>query len=169
MEEPIANFSPQLGDQHAQLLIGAILALLALAGATALLRRPGRREVYRRRTLSAMLLFFVFLLAAGTVGFSWLTMRKIGPVRIYADAVRTPYGLAVFENIRNAAIQTEQDRSRVNPTFVRKEYRFLVIEEYSGKTHVLSEENFDLPQVLNALRQAVETWRENQAGDAGQK
>ncbi len=160
MDEPIHTFLPDHSSDMTTFWITAVIALAALGGLTALLRRPGRGERRNYRLLFAMLLFFAFLLAAGAAVFSWMTVRKTGPVYIYADAIETPYGRADFADIRDAGIKTEKEASLINPNIVTGQTRLLIIEEKEGKTHILAEENYKISPIMDALREAIKEWRQ---------
>lgn len=155
MNEIIATFEPTSTTQ-ATLWLGGAVALLALGALLAIL--AGKLEVAdrNRRLLLAMLLFFTVLIAGGTAFFSWLTSYRIDTVTLYSRGLTTPYGTVAYEDIRDAYIRKEEQRSFVNPDIVRSSTRLLIIEERDGKTHVLSEENYALEPIFSTLRQQME-------------
>lgn len=133
--------------------------IVAVAGGIGLfltLRKKATGEAHTRNMLVAMLLFFVTMISAGTAVFSALTMRKIGPVTITADAIETPYGRAPFGNIRKAEIINDQPVTLFPSAANRRNVKLLVIEENTGKAHVLSEENYDIQRIFGTLQEA---WR----------
>jgi hypothetical protein len=155
MTEALYSFPPDTGDARFTLWTGLLIAVGCLAGAWFILRSPGRGETRNYRMLGAMLLFFGFLIGAVMTIFSWWSTQKLSVVRIYADRIETPYGSASFDRIKNAAIETERERSFVNPNLTTDSFRLLIIEETDGKTHVLSEENYDLPAIMQRLREEI--------------
>jgi hypothetical protein len=155
MEEALYTFEPNLADTSSTLWLGVLAAVAGLAGCLFLLRKAGSGENRNHYLLGALLFFFVFLIGMSTAFFSWWTQRKIGPVKIYADAITTPYGTAEFAKIENAYIKEERRPSLINPNITRERYKLLIIEETDGKVHALSEENYDLTDIFQKLRDAI--------------
>lgn len=164
MDPTITVFQPDNTADQWTLWIALCVALAGLAGMILLLRRPAAGIPRRYGLLGAMLLFFVFLIASATAFFSFWSARKTGPVRLYADAIETPYGRAAFADIRNAYIEEEKEKSFINPNIVTGSVKLLIIEEYDGKAHVLSEEHYPLPRIMDSLREAIGKWREANPG-----
>lgn len=163
METPLYTFEAVHDSNHLSFLIALLFAIIALGGLIALLRRKVARENHNRNMLLALLTFFVFLIAASTAFFSWLAAKKIGTVAIYPDAIETSYGRAAFEHIRNAGFKDDKQPSLINPNISRKTTKLLIIEESDGKTHVLSEENYEIPKIWNKLKEAMEKWEDSPA------
>lgn len=162
MEEALYTFEPNLNYATSSLWFGIAAAVAGLAGCVFLLKKAtdgGENRNYH--LLGAMLLFFVFMIGISTAFFSWWTQRKIGPVKIYADAITTPYGEASFGEIDKAYIEEERQPSLINPNVTRERYNLLIIEEIGGKVHALSEENYDLRDILQKLRTAVKNWEQS--------
>lgn len=161
MTDALHTFTPDTGDLQFTLWTGLLIAVAGLGGCLWLLRNPGGRENRNYRMLGAMLLFFCFLIGGAMAIFSWWTSRKIGPVHIYADRIETPYGSATFDRIRDASIETERERSFVNPNITTRSYRLLIIEETDGKVHVFSEDNYDLTGIMEKLKRTIADWKGN--------
>lgn len=112
---------------------------------------------YNLRMLAAMLSFFVMMIAAGTMLFSWMTKRKIADIELYATEIKTPYGTAKFSNI--ADIYFEES---IEPTWIGtngKRHKMLIISEKDKKGHVLSEENYKVQEIANELKIAMDEWK----------
>ena len=105
-----------------------------------------------------MLLFFLFLIAAGTAFFSAWNRIRLGPVNIYTSSIETPYGTIQFDEIRNAKIESNQQPSMINPQLNRRTVKLLIIEERSGKAHIFSEKDYRVQEILNGLKEAVADW-----------
>lgn len=164
MNDPIFTIQADQSTDQLSLLLALIIAGGALLATVVLLRRKTTRDNRTRTLLLAMLFFFAFLIASSTAFFSWLSARRTGPVMIYAEAIETPYGRVSFDNIRNASIEEEKERSLINQNIIKKTTRLLVIEEKNGKAHVLSEQNYPIQQILGELKAAVKKWEEK-SGD----
>jgi len=159
MTEALYVFAPDTSDAEFTFWTGMLFAAGGVAGTWWLLRRGGDRATYNYRMLGAMLLFFCFLIGTGMAVFSWWSTRKISEVRIYADRIETPYGIASFDQIKDARIETERDRSFINPNITTGTYRLLLIEETNGKAHILSEENYELRKIMEKLKIAISDWK----------
>lgn len=160
MEQIIQTFQPTATSDQSSFWAGIMVAILALAGMVFLLLRPAKQGDRNRRLLVAMLSFFVFLIAASTAFFSWWSMEKTGPVHFYAAGIQTPYGKVKFQEIRNAYIHQDKEKSLVNPNVVTRATNILVIEEISGKTHALSEAQYPISQILGRLKNELKGKKE---------
>jgi len=147
-------FQPTHQEDQLVLYTAAILAIAGAIGLILMLRKKRTRETYNRNMLIAMLLFFLTIISTGSAFFSWLSMYKTGPVTISADAIETPYGKAQLSSIRKAEIIADQPVTLFPGNQDSRTVRLLIIEEHSGKTHVLSEKNYDIQRILGTLRQA---------------
>ncbi|MEZ4993655.1 MAG: hypothetical protein R2824_24745 [Saprospiraceae bacterium] len=150
-------FQPIHQEDQTALYLAIFIAIAAGIGLFLTLRKKATGEAHTRNMIVAMLLFFVTMISVGTAVFSLLTMHKIGPVTISQDAIETPYGRASFGNISKAEIISDQPVTLLPSAGNRRTVRLLVIEENSGKAHVLSEKNYDIQRIFGALQEA---WRE---------
>lgn len=148
-------FQPTHQEDQLVLYISIILAIVGIAGLVFTLRKKATGDARNRNMLLAMLLFFLATISTGTAFFSWLSMRKTGPVTITADAIETPYGKAAFTDIRNAEIIADQPVRLIPSANSRGTVKLLIIEEESGKAHVMSEENYDIQRIFGTLREAM--------------
>ncbi|PHN06737.1 hypothetical protein [Flavilitoribacter nigricans] len=148
-------FQPTHQEDQFILYLAIVLAIVGGIGLVLSLRKKATGEAHTRNMLVAMLLFFLTTISAGTALFSWLSMRKTGPVTITADAIETPYGKVNFKNIRNAEIITDSPVRLIPTSNGRGTVKLLLIEEDSGKAHVMSEENYDIQRIFGALREAM--------------
>lgn len=147
-------FQPTHQENQMVLYLAIIIAIAAGIGLFLSLRRKATGEARTRNMILAMLLFFAMTISGGTALFSWLTMHKIGPVTITADAIETPYGRIPFGEIRKAEIIADQPVRLLPSSNNRSTVKLLVIEESSGKAHVMSEENYDIQRIFGALRES---------------
>ncbi len=153
MGEALYTFEPDLSDTTMTLWLSLFVAIAALGGAVALYRSKSAASDRNYRMLGAMLLFFVFLIATATAVFSFWTTRKIDTVYIYENAVETPYGRVEFSNLKDAKIETQRQPSLINPSIARSSSKMLIIIEEDGKRHLLSEENYDIQNIMRKLRE----------------
>ncbi len=148
------TFDPLLGNLPNVVTTATLIAVPALLAVILLLRNPGKRAVYRRNTLLALLAFVLFLVATGTALFNWLAIRKIQPVIVEADRVTTGYGTVAYADIRR--VYVDQRRSSTLPgSGSSTTHRALVIEEVNGKRHLLPENFYPTGVILDRLRMAL--------------
>ena len=160
MEEALYTFAPDNSLAVQTAWAAVIIALGALAGTAILLKKKAGGLSHNQNMLAAMLLFFVMMISAGTAFFSWLKVRKTGPVAVYKDAVETPYGKAAFSNFKDAYIYADNQPSLVSPGRSVRTTKILVIEERDGKTHVMSKEDYPVQEMLPAIKNAYKDWQE---------
>lgn len=155
MNEALYTFEPVHQGDQVTLLLAAVIALGALAGTIFLLRKPAASGQRNYQILGAMLLFFVFLIAASTAFFSGLFMRKMGPVTLYKNSMETPYGVIAYPDISNAYIYVDKQPSIVNPNITRRSSRMLIIEEKNDKAHVFPEANYPIEEMLARMKEVI--------------
>ena len=162
MGEPLYTFLPtNTSDSYA--FWGSIIVVIISAVALVyLLRKKSTGDAYRRQMLLAMLVFFALIMAATTAFFSFWSIQKIGPVLVYSEQMETPYGMVVYDNISRAYIELNGKRSMVNPGATANSVRMLFIEETDGTMHVMSEDNYDIDEILSKMKSIVNQSEENE-------
>lgn len=137
--------------------IWTALAVALLCGIGAVWFQYTRFESVNKRLqqIGQMLLFYGVLISLGVAGFSFWQNTKTVDLVFKEDSVETPYGVLKYNNIKNAKIQTETMSSLANPNMVRSRIQLLVITETNGKSHVLSEENYPIRNVLGEIRERI--------------
>lgn len=163
METVLHTFQPEHTENQMGLWLGLLIGALALAGMLRLLKHKSGEQ--NRRLLGAMLLFFACTISVGTAFFSWLTMRKIGPVSLYRDAITTPYGKLDFDKIRSIYIKEEREKTLLKPDGSGKSTRLLVLESKDGKVHVLSDQNYNIQAILGTLKETIDASKGKQPFD----
>lgn len=105
--------------------------------------------------------FVLCVAAAGMMLYSWLEQRQKGTVRVDATGVETPFGKVDYEDVRKIYVHQEVDKSVIDPSIGRDTVRWLIIEERSGKKHLLRADQYDLPAIMETMEGFFE---ENQPG-----
>lgn len=149
MNEQQALLFEATTTQNDQLFWIALTVCVLAAGATFLFLRKSKGAY---RSLLALLSFILALLAGGTALFSKLTSEKMGTVRLSEGYLETPYGKTQLDDIRDAYIEMDQRPSLLNPGRSSDRIRLLIILENDGKTHVLSEANYPIEEILREMR-----------------
>ena len=150
------TFEPVNESGSLSILLSALVALLAVGGLVYLLRGQTLKLDKNRRLLLAMLCFFVLIISISTGFFSFWSTVKVGKVSIYQNGIETSYGQLLYTEISNIYIHRDKQPSLIDPTKAKKEVRFLVIEA-EDRSHVLSELNYDIKQIIGRLEEAMKT------------
>ena len=161
-DDPIQAFSAVYSANQQNFQIFLLVALLLLGLSAFFFWKKGKKQGRNMRLLLSMLTFFGFIIAASTSFFSWLAVQKTGPVLIYEDAIRTPYGTVPFSEIVKAEIKDNKTTSMINPNLSTGGNQLLLIEEKGAKMHVISDQDFAVDEIFGALRAAIGTWREEE-------
>lgn len=162
MEEALHTFTPTNTSDNFSFWGSLIVVLVSGIALYFLFKRKSSGDAYRRQMMMAMLVFFALIIAASTAFFSFWSMKKIGPVLLFEDRIETTYGTADYDKILRAYIEMNGKRSLVSPGTTFDNVRMLFIEETDGKMHVLSEENYDIDQILNKMRSLATGEAENE-------
>jgi hypothetical protein len=144
----------------------ALLATLASGAFTVFLlygKHPWKGNFWRQ--VVPLWGFILCLLGVGTVIFTLFEHRKIGPVRIEAQGIETPFGKAQHDDIYRFYVHQEVSSSLIDPSLIREKTNWLIIEERGGKKHLFSEDQYDLPAIIGALEAFLEENRRGEMGD----
>jgi hypothetical protein len=154
MGELIVSFSPVDTGSNALLLGSLVVALVCLATTFLLLYFRWIAD-YNYRLLVAMLLFFAAIIGGGTAFYTQLTSRKLGPVQFFERGLSTPYGDVPYEQVRDAFIETDEERALINPNQVNRQTRILIIQDRQDRVHLLSEANYPVDDIFQVLKDQV--------------
>ena len=155
MNEVLYTFTPTHTEDKFTLGLSLAICLVSLVGLVFLLRKKNSGEAYRRQMMIAMLVFFAFIISLGISFFSFWSMQKIDNVLVYENSIKTPYGTALFTNIRRAYIEMNTQQSVVSGGRSGKSVRMLFIEENGGQMHVLSADNYKIDEILTKMRTVI--------------
>jgi hypothetical protein len=151
MEQPIAVFEPIRSGNYIVVLISLLFAVIA----TAFLVYNYKKDIsYKNRgykQLFSLLAFFVIMIATVTAFFSFWAAQKFTTVKVYPQAIETSFGRVNFDDIQKIYIHNNQQVAPLTGTPHGKVVRILIIEEFDRKTHVLSEENYQIDSLLKVL------------------
>lgn len=151
MEQAVAVFEPIRSGNYNLVFIYLLIALIALGGLVYTLKKKVtyRKKMYHQ--LYSLLAFFVLIIAGVTAFFNFWAAQKFTAVTVFPEAIETPFGTAQFENIQNVYIHNDQQLSRISGEPDGLITRILIIEEFDRKTHVLSEENYDIDSLYKVM------------------
>jgi len=145
--------------------LATVCLLLAIASIIALVfynRKPQKVEAVidektaianKYKPLFSMGLFFVFLLCISTAFFSWLAAKKTTKVIVSEQFIETPFGKVDWGQIQRIYVHEDQRVAPFSGREVGEVTKILTIIEISGKTHALSEENYDINAIGKAIKE----------------
>jgi len=156
METPLQSFEPYLYGVNTLTIVFLTLTLLF---AIALFFQNKKKVPYyekNRKRVFSMLLFFGLLIFGVTGILNLINTWKLKTVKFYNASIETPQGNIKYDDIQSAYIFMDKPlliNQNGNQTSNNKNKRMLIIEEYNRKTHVLSEENYPIENILELLNQ----------------
>ncbi len=157
MEDIIFSFEPHTRELNLFLYTGILFSVLGMIGFVYALKKNKK----------LLLLFsgFIGVIALGTAIFSGLTRERLITVQLYKNGITTPRGAVTFDKIKTIKLEELKEHSKY-PVQRGGEFisidtaRVILVEEYDGKIHLISEENYPLDSIFNVLGLLVEQWRE---------
>ena len=150
----LAVYQPNLSTYWSQIGLGSLLLLICLFGVW-FINRPTAGADNRQRSLRmvlAMLAFFGGLLCMGMVVFGLWSVRKLVPVQVEKTYTITPYGKADYTDIQQMLMKESREVHPLTGQPKGKPVFLLMLVETSGKTHVMSEENYPVREIYTALK-----------------
>lgn len=151
MEQPIAVFEPIRSGNYNVVIISLTIAAFALAFLIFNTKKKGALKVRGYQQLFSLLLFFVIIISGVTAFFSFWAAQKFTTVKVFPNAIETGFGKADFDNILKIYIHKDQQKSPLTGALQGAVIRILIIEERDRKTHVLSEENYQIDSLMYVL------------------
>jgi hypothetical protein len=127
------------------LIISALIAVLCFGLARFYVQKLNLD--YNRRQVVRLLLLF----GGMTAIFRGVSLLRLTPVCIYADAIETPYGTAELKNLADFYIKTETRARSMQPAAPIDSTKFLHLIEKTGKTHILSAGDYPIDSILAKL------------------
>lgn len=108
---------------------------------------------------------FIGIMALGIAVFSYWKTTKLPAVHLYSTGISTPEGMATFDKIKKIDFMTEEQFSkypiqRSGKKIAIDTMRLILVEEYSGKVHVISEHNYPIHDIFNQLKPLVQAYKE---------
>lgn len=152
-------FEPENSSNYILAISCSIIAIASIIGLVIYNRKQQKTserkvssDARRFQPLISLGLFFLFLICLTTAFFSWLTTQKITKVTITDTFIETPYGKTDWDNIQRIYIHEDQKVAPFSGRSVGEKTKILMIIEIEGKTHALSELNYDLNEIGKAIK-----------------
>ena len=165
--EPINTANYNLAIVSAIIAIASIIALIvfnlkqnkSLPQDSAVSQIPPQTNKFK--PLASLGLFFVFLIGSSTAFFSWLTTTKMTTVTINEAYIETNFGKVEWDDVQNIYIHDDKKIAPFSGKRVGKTTKILMIVEMGGKTHALSELNYNIAEMGKTIKEIRESGVKN--------
>ena len=157
MEAPLHSFDPSLYGINNMSIV--FITLTVITGVILYFQNKKKVPYYekKRKRVFSMLLFFCLIVFGATGILNLVNTWNLKTVKFYESSIETPQGRINYDDIQAAYIYVDKpplmgpNNNDQQPT--PQNNKMLIIEEYSRKTHVLSEENYQINDILDVLNQ----------------
>lgn len=155
MEEPIHIFEPITFMATLITVIFTFLSISILGLLYYLNKKEMTYDEAKRRGLYSILLGIALLLTTSTAILNFWNSFEFKPIKLYSDSIETPRGKVAFENIQNAYIYIDKPMMITTPPAdsLMNYDRLLILEEFDKTSHVMSEDNYPIEDILGKIRQ----------------
>ena len=153
MEKPLYVIEPFKHGADFWLIFSISIAALSLAGAYYFYKNKSLD--YNRRNIMVMILGFFAVISFGTTVFRLYSKWRLQPIEIYNNYIKTPYGDASLSNILDSYIKLEIKYKPMQSNIAQDSAHYLFIIERNNKTHVLSEGDYPIKEVLDKLNETM--------------
>lgn len=157
MDIPLQVFK---SNQQTELLtIGlGVLAVVVSIGVLIWLKRGLSSYEYRHyRQLGQMLSGIFLIIGLGVVTGTLYNLGQLSPVKIYPDSVETGYGKVEFKDLKYVYIERAMKNSFVAPSVAVDTTLLAYFEEKSGRSYVLSEDNYEVEAIVKTIRPILDS------------
>lgn len=164
MDEVLYSYAPNISEHNFYFLLGILVFLVCV----------GLFVFSFKKNKQLLLLFsgFIGVTAFGVSVFSYITAKnKLSTVQLYKNGLSTAEGKKIsFDDIRKIDMVEEEEHSKYpihrdgKPVTIDT-LKLIVIEEYSGKSHILSEHNYPLKEVFGKLKILVGDYKKQNEKD----
>jgi hypothetical protein len=153
MDKPLHSFAAYKNTYDAW-----VIAPLVIAGICALgiwyFNKKSNLD-YTRRNIMVMILGFFTIIALSTVGMKLYAFWRLQPVQIFNNRIITPYGETPLSNVADFYVKLEKTYKPMQTEVVRDSARYFFLIEKNDKTHVLSEGDYPIYDILDKMNDVM--------------
>jgi hypothetical protein len=153
MDTPLHSFNALKNPLDAWLIVPFLIALIG--GLITLYVRKNTTLDYNRRNILVMILGFFTVIALSTVGMKLYAFWRLQPVQIFKNHIITPYGDTPLSNVADFYIKLEKTYKPLQTEVVRDSARYFFLIEKNDKTHVLSEGDYPIYDILDKMNDVM--------------
>jgi hypothetical protein len=154
-QNPIYQF-PAINQSYNNVYVWLPLALLAICLAGAWWARRHKNLDNMRKNMLVMVLAFIGLTAFGAAAFKIASISKLKPVKIFADAIETPYGRLPFSDLEDASVQPYFRFKPMQPGTPTDSTRYLsLFKRNNQEPDILSEGDYPIDSIFDSLQKIL--------------
>jgi hypothetical protein len=153
MDTPLHTFNAIKSPLDAWLVAPFLIALAC--GLAILYVRKNTTLDYNRRNILVMMLGFFTVIALVSFGMKAYSYWRLKPVQIFSNRITTPYGEAPLSNVADFYIKLENTYKPMQSEIVRDSARYFFLIEKNEKTHVLSEGDYPIYEILDKMNERM--------------
>lgn len=163
----IQEFSPTHSNVNSTVIISIILLIAALIFLYFNQRRKVRAQFRNHRQLYSLLALLVAFTALLTAVFQWYINSRLESLVVYQDRLEWPERPVPWNEIKSVYFYDNSstgragssDRPIVEIENLRKKNQLLIIEEYSGKTHVFAQKDYAIIEMYKVIGDQLNRYR----------
>ena len=153
MDKPLYSFAANKTPFDAWLIAPILIALVCVL--VILYFRKKTNLDYNRRNIVVMVLGFFTVIALGTALMKAVSYWRLQPVQIFTNRIVTPYGETPLSNVSDFYVKLEKTYKPMQTEVVRDSARYFFLIEKNDKTHVLSEGDYDIYDILDKMNEVM--------------
>ncbi len=145
MERNETIFAPNLHSWDLWILAFTILALVSIAALAYNMLKSNSSMSSKSNSPIKTIVGMAMLVSTIVIATIWYSYFKMDKVILSEEGITTPFGYCEYRNIKsNEFLERQNNDSTSSSTF-------LIIEEYSGTTHILRDSHYDIEAIKNKL------------------
>jgi hypothetical protein len=153
MDKPLHTFAAYKNTYDAWVIVPLIIA--GICAFTIWYFNKKSNLDYTRRNIMVMLLSFFTIIALSTVGMKLYAYWRLQPVQIFNNRIVTPYGETPLSNVADFYVKLEKTYKPMQTEVVRDSARYFFLIEKNDKTHVLSEGDYPIYDILDKMNNVM--------------
>ncbi len=153
MNKPLYIIEPHKHGTDGWLILTFCIVAISLWGMYYL--NKNKALDYNRRNIIVMILGFFAAIAFMSGGFRLYSTWRLQPIEISVNSIKTPYGSAPLNNIADYYIKLEKRFKPMQADIIQDSAYYFFLIERNNKTHVLSEGDYPIREVLDKLNEAM--------------
>jgi hypothetical protein len=153
MDTPLHSFNAIKSPFDIWLVAPILITLIC--GLAILYVRKNTTLDYNRRNILVMILGFFTVIAMVSFGMKAYSYGRLKPVQIFTNRIITPYGETPLSNVADFYIKLEKTYKPMQSEIVRDSARYFFLIEKNDKTHVLSEGDYPIYDILTKMNEVM--------------
>lgn len=154
MNEPLIFEAQRIG-LFTNVLLPLIATLLLIGIAIFINKKEVAYENRNLKKVGEMLSWFGILLLIGITIFSTLNYMRIDDVTLHKNSIQFSGNDIPFNDISRVYLHQDLQSSHISAQIIKDTTYLLVVQERKGKTHVFSEENYPVKEMVVKINEQM--------------